>query len=134
MRVGISHIGLYLAALVCLLSSCTRTNYVPVESVRTEYKDREIEKLVTDTVRDTHFVWVKGDTVVIIKEKEKTTRLEVHDTCYIERVDTIRVPYPVEKSLTKWQQTKMNLGGVSICLITLAVCVAVGWLATKFRK
>lgn len=87
-----------LAALA--LGGCTTTRYVLVESVRTEYKDREVEKLITDTVRDTRFVFVKGDTVQEWREREHIRMVAVHDTCFIEHTDSIRVPYPVEKRLT----------------------------------
>lgn len=123
-----------LAVLLTSVAACTRTTYVPVESVRTEYRDREVERLVTDTVRDTRFVWVKGDTVVDVREKERIRRVEIHDTCFMERTDTIRVPYPIERKLTRWEQTKMDLGGFSLGGLVIAVCIAVIWLIKKFRK
>lgn len=131
--------GLLLGMVIGLLvifcfCSCTRTVYEPVETVRTEYKDREVEKLVADTVHDTRLVWIKGDTVVNIREKEHVRRVEIHDTCYIERCDTIRVPYPVEKELSKWERTKMDFGGMALGVIIATVCVAVIWLIKKFRK
>lgn len=125
---------LMLLAVAVMASGCSPTKYVPVETVRTEYRDREVEKIVADTVHDTRFVWVKGDTVVDIRETEHIRRVEIHDTCYIERTDTIRIPYPVEKQLTKWQQTKMDFGGFAIGAIIAVVCVAVVWLIRKFRK
>lgn len=121
-----------LLALGMLLGGCTRTVYEPVESVRTEYRDREVEKLVADTVHDTRLVWIKGDTVVDIREKEHVRRVEIHDTCYIERCDTIRVPYPVERQLSKWERTKMDFGGMALGVIIAIVCVAVIWLIKKF--
>lgn len=121
-------------AMLAILSSCTRTVYEPVETVRIEYRDREVEKLVADTVHDTRFVWVKGDTVVDIREKEHVKRIEIHDTCYVEHSDTIRIPYPVERPLSKWEQTKMDFGGMAIGGIAIAVCVAVIWLIKKIRK
>lgn len=131
--------GLLLGIVVGLLvlfcfCSCTRTVYEPVETVRTEYRDREVERLVADTVHDTRFVWIKGDTVVDIRETEHIRRVEIHDTCYIERTDTIRIPCPVEKQLTKWQQTKMDFGGIALGAIIAVVCIAVVWLIRKFRK
>lgn len=115
-----------------LAAGCAR--YVPVETVRTEYRDRDVERLVADTVHDTRLVWVKGDTVVDIREKECIRRVELHDTCYIERTDTIREPYPVEKPLSRWEQTKMDFGGFALGGIAVALCIAVVWLIRKFRK
>ncbi len=127
---------IYAAIIIALagIVACSTTKYVPVESVRTEYRDREVETFVADTVHNTRFVWVKGDTVVDIREKEHIRRVEIHDTCYIERSDTIRIPYPVERNLTKWEQTKMDFGGIAIGAIIAVVCIAVVWLIKKFRK
>lgn len=125
---------LVMMLLCALFGSCTTTKYVPVESVRTEYRDRDVERLVADTVHDTRLVWVKGDTVVDIREKEHIRRVELHDTCYIERTDTIREPYPVEKPLSRWEQTKMDFGGFALGGVAVALCIAVVWLIRKFRK
>lgn len=123
-----------LLAVAVMVSGCTRTTYVPVESVRSEYRDRDVERIMTDTVRDTRLVWVKGDTVVDIRDRWHTQREYVHDTCYIERTDSIPVPYPVEKKLTKWEQAKMDFGGVAIGGLIVVVCFIALWLARKFRR
>lgn len=126
--------AILLALSVAALCGCADKVYVPVESVRTEYRDRDVERLVTDTVRDTRLVWVRGDTVVDVREKERVRRVEIHDTCYIERTDTIRVPYPVEKRLTRWQQAKMDLGGFALGGLAIGLSIAVIWLIKKFRR
>lgn len=120
--------------MLAVLSSCARTVYEPVETVRVEYRDRDVERLVADTVHDTRLIWVKGDTVVDIREKEHVRRIEIHDTCYVEHSDTIRIPYPVERQLSKWEQTKQDVGGMAIGGIAIAVCVAVIWLIKKIRR
>ncbi|WP_289739360.1 hypothetical protein [Paramuribaculum intestinale] len=125
---------LMLLAVAVMLSGCSPTKYVPVETVRTEYRDREVEKIVADTVHDTRFVWVKGDTLVDIRETEHIRRVEIHDTCYIERTDTIRIPYPVEKHLTKWEQAKQDFGGFALGGVAIVICAVVVWLVRKFRK
>lgn len=125
---------LLIFALALMLSACTLTKYVPVESVRTEYRDREIEKLVSDTVRDTRLVWVKGDTIREIRNREHLRLVSVHDTCFVEHTDTIRVPYPVERKLSRWQQAKMEFGGFAMGGVVIALCIAVIWLIRKFRK
>lgn len=125
---------LFWVVIICALCGCTSTKYVPVETVRTEYRDREINTYVTDTVHDTRFVMVKGDTILDFREKERVHRVEIHDTLYILSTDTIRSPYPVEKPLTRWQRAKMDLGGVAIGALIITICAAVVWLIKKFRK
>lgn len=125
---------LFWVVIICALCGCTSTRYVPVETVRTEYRDREINTYITDTVHDTRLVMVKGDTILDIREKERVHRVEIHDTLYILSTDTIRSPYPVEKPLTRWQQAKMDLGGIAIGALIITICAAVVWLIKKFRK
>ncbi len=121
--------------LMCLVATgCTRKVYVPLETVRTE-KD-VVTRWLTDTViqNDTRFIFVKGDTVIDWRDRWRERIKEVHDTLYIERTDTVRVPVPVERKLKKWEQTKMDFGGFAIGAIIAVVCIAVIWLIKKFRK
>lgn len=50
------------------------------------------------------------------------------------KADSIPVPYPVERKLTKWEQTKQDVGGYALVALAAVVCVAVVWLIKKFRK
>lgn len=125
---------LLMLVVAAVTSGCTREVYVPVEQVRTEYHDRDVERVVTDTVRDTRFVLIKGDTVIDWRDRWHTQKEYVHDTCYIERNDSIPVPYPVEKKLSRWEQAKMDFGGFALGGIAVALCAAVVWLARRFRQ
>ena len=121
--------------LMCLVATgCTRTIYKPLETVRTE-KD-VVTRWLTDTViqNDTRFIFVKGDTVIDWRDRWRERIKEVHDTLYIERTDTVRVPVPVERKLKKWEQTKMDFGGAAIGATVVVLCIAVIWLIKKFRK
>lgn len=119
--------------LAVMLSGCTSTRYVPVETVRTEYKDKVREVHTTDSVVDTRFVYVKGDTVIDYRDRVKWRDRYVHDTCTVIKTDSIAVPYPVERELTWWQQTKMDFGGMALGAVAVALCVAVVWLARRRR-
>lgn len=121
--------------LMCLVATgCTRKVYVPLETVRTE-KDM-VTRWLTDTViqNDTRFIFVKGDTVIDWRDRWRERIKEVHDTLYIERTDTVRVPVPVERKLKKWEQAKMDFGGAAIGATVVVLCIAVIWLIKKFRK
>ena len=39
--------------------------------------------------------------------------------------DSIRVPYPVEKPLTKWQRWKMDMGGLAMGVAAVLVILFV---------
>lgn len=114
---GLAVIGI----LAILATGCTSTRYVPVETVRTEFRDRDAVREVADTVRDLRVVVIKGDTVVDVREKERIRRIEVHDTCVVERVDSVAVPYPVERRLGWWEQTKVDWGGWAMGVVAAGV-------------
>lgn len=129
-------IGMILLLMACFMCGCKTTQYVPVETVRTEYKDRIQEVRTVDSVTDTRFVYFNGDTVIDYRDRVKWRDREVHDSIYVNKTDTIRVPYPVEKKLTEWQQAKMDFGGIAFgALIASVVIIAIlAWIARKRRK
>ena len=132
-----SVILLYFMAMLVLLAmavtSCRSVRYVPVETVK--HDSVYVGKVVRDSVfvKDSVLV-VKGDTVTeyrwkyVFKYKNRT------DTLYVSRTDTIRVPYPVEAKLTKWQQFKMEAGGYAIALAVILVIAVAGYFVMKIRK
>ena len=120
---------------VCLMIvSCRSVKYVPVETVKTD--SVYVNKVQRDSIRlqDSIFVFVKGDTVRIEKYKYLYRDRAVVDTVYKVQCDTIRVPYPVEKPLTRWQQWKIELGGFAMAAIAIAVLVLVGRMVYKLKK
>lgn len=120
---------------VCLMIvSCRGVKYVPVETVKTD--SVYVNKVQRDSIRlqDSIFVFVKGDTVRIEKYKYLYRDRVVVDTVYKAQCDTIRVPYPVEKPLTRWQKWKLDLGGFAMAAIAIAVLVVVGRVVYKLKK
>ena len=144
--------------MMMLLSGCKTTRYVPVERMRTEYKDRVVA--VHDTVRDSVLVLndvyrhdsvsvvSKGDTVYVERwhtlrqtavDKGRTLQsIAAHDTLYMTRTDSVRVPVPVERKLTKWEKAfrvAKNVFAVAGVVVTLAVMAfVVLWLIERRKK
>lgn len=119
------------------LCGCTKTVYVPTESVSYRADTVRLVTERTDSVYrlDSVFVLQKGDTIVInrYRERWRDRREVVHDTTVAVRTDTIRVPYPVEKTVEiekpfPWWSKLLMLVGI------LALSIAVAWLALKYRK
>ena len=131
---------------------------MPVERMRTEYKDRVVA--VHDTVRDSvlmlNYVYrhdsvsvlSRGDTVYVerwhtlLQSSSVQNRAErskaVHDTLYVDRTDSVRVPVPVERKLTKWEKTfrvAKDVFAVAGVVVTLAVMAfVVLWLIERRKK
>lgn len=130
-------IFIYILCILLVLSfvGCrTRIQYVPVKSVRTEYKDRLRRDSIY--VQDSVYVRDKGDTIFIDRWRYRYKDKLITDTLLVS--DTIRVPYPVEKELTRWQQTKMDVGGWAMGVLSgislLGIAYIIVWLIRKRRK
>lgn len=123
------------ALLWCvLLASCSSVKYVPVETIRTEYRTRDSIRYDSIYQRDSVYLMFKGDTVYKYKEKYLYKYLFLNKTDTVTKTDSIQVPYPVEKQLTKWQAIKIELGGWAFGIIIAFALIIVGWLIYRWRK
>lgn len=108
-----------------LLAGC-RTRYVPAETVRTEYNERVNKVFVTDSTVSDRLVRISGDTVRIETTRDRWHTRTQHDTIRLEKTDTIRIPYPVEKKVeverkrSRWEKVLLWVGiAVTIASIGL---------------
>lgn len=109
--------------------SC-KTEYIPVETSHTEHhwhtdsiiqKDSVVKERMTTVMQLDSAAMAKygiqlknAERAWLVKSWELERQIEnlqrltaIRDTIR----DTIQVPYPVEKKLSKWQQTKVDWGG-----------------------
>lgn len=103
--------------VLCVLCGCTTTKYVPVETVRTERV----------TVHDSIYLSIEKHDSTVIERQGDTVTIGRWHTVYRDRwrdrwrdsirVDSIQVPYPVERKLTKWERLKIDWGGYMIGII-----------------
>lgn len=146
--------------LIFALWSCRSVKYVPVESSADSVV---IEKLVevqlppdSTTIRALLECDENGRVVLswldIANSRNAQAQLTIDslgnllakmrtqpDTVYLPSkevtiIKEVKVPYPVEKKLTRWQQMKLELGGWAFGIIITAALVIVGWLVCKSRK
>ena len=113
--------------------SC-RTQYIPVETVRTEYRVRDSIRHDSVYQQDSVYVRVKGDTIYQYRYKYLYKYQYLNRTDTVIRIDSVQVPYRVEKQLSRWQQMKIELGGWSFGLIIVTFFVIVGWLVYRRRN
>lgn len=134
------------AAFALMLLGCTTTRYVPVEKVRTEYRNRVVMR--HDTVRDSvlrhDYVWrhdsmdVKktGDTIrvdrwhtvqVVRYVREKGERMSAKaDSASAVRTDSIYVPVPVEKKVTRWEKMRKDVYSFAVTAVAVVTLMVVG--------
>ena len=103
-----------------------RTQYVPVETVRIEYKTRDSIRHDSIYQRDSIYVIDRGDTVYTYKDRYLYKYLYLNRIDTVIKTDSIQIPYPVEKALTRWQKAKIELGGWAFgVLIMLAIMLII---------
>lgn len=137
--------------LLVLLSGCGGVRYVPVESVRIE-RDTVVQR---DTVN--RYVRSESKTIEVVKDSTHVVEDEagnikskerimdryliienrdsidyyrhISDSLISVRADSIRVPYPVERKLSRWEQLKLDVGGMAMgAIAVLVVALIVVWL------
>lgn len=130
--------SLLVGGLITALCSCTRKVYVPQERVimRTDtcfYAQLRVDSVIA---RDSVAVVQIGDTVYKTKYRDRYRVKQRTDTVYQAAVDSVRVavPYPVERKLTKWEQTKQDMGGLFLGgMIAAVLAAAVAWIVKLKR-
>lgn len=130
--------GIMTCILISILTGCKSVQFVPVETVKTD--SFYIDRFQRDSIyqRDSVFVnrWTVGDTVYqdkvvwkyVYRDKVK------YDTVAILRSDTVRVPYPVERRLTTWEQVRLNVGGWAIGAVIIFILIVVCIIVYKLKQ
>ena len=146
-----------MVVVLCCISSCTTTKYVPVVETHTDHHWH------TDSVRQRDSTHTERETVIreldsaamarygiqmqanqrawLVLQREMENRLRELEHMTAQR-DTVRdsIPYPVEVTkevpaeLTWWQQTRLHIGGIVLCLILFLACWYIGVLILKVKK
>ena len=119
--------------LTSAICSCRSVKYVPVETVK--HDSIYLSQIKKDSiyVKDSVLI-IKGDTVVEYRYKYIYQYKDRTDTLYVTKTDSIHVPYPVEKELTRWQQMKLELGGWAFGIMLIIIISIVFLLIYRTRK
>lgn len=123
-----------------MLQSC-RTKYVNVPEYHNVYINKHDTLTKHDSVYQKEFVdrYVKGDTIYLTKTKVDYRFRNLYKTRYRDslKIDSIRVPYPVERKLNKWESLKMEIGGWAIgglsAVVIALIAYIVTWLVRRYK-
>lgn len=124
-------ITLFLSAL---FSGCRSIQYVPVETVHTDTLYQKVVQRDSIHIHDSVTIREKGDTVMIEHWRTQWRDRLLRDTIYRSRTDSVQVPYPVEKQLTKWQQVCIDYGKLTMGATVLLVIFLIVWIVRRLRK
>ena len=126
-----------------ILASCkTKTQIVTVPEYHKEYIVRSdtIARVDSVLLHDSVFVYNVGDTIVINKVayRDRVRNVYKTRTDTLVKTDSVRVPYPAEKQLTKAQQRYVTIGKCAIVAIAaftiLAMLAILVWQARRMAR
>lgn len=108
------------------LGACRSVRYIPVESVTHDSVVTILYQRDSVYQHDSVYIKEKADTVLIERWHTRWRDRVSHDTLYMSKTDTIRVPVPVERKLTKAERTYITIGkwsvGVVAGLVLATIC------------
>ena len=126
------------------LAGCKTVKFVPVPEYHTLYKTRVDTVQRWDSVRDIQWmtvrevdsaqlaalgIQIKGLKNALLLERnkllQKISNEKTHKVDTIMQRDSIPVPYPVEKQLTKWERWKIDLGGWAMGVLAVLVILLI---------
>jgi len=151
---------IYYFLLISAIWSCRSMKYVPIESSTDSIV---VEKLVevqlppdSSTIRALLECDENGRVVLswldIANSRNAQAKLTIDslgnllakmrtqpDTVYLPSKEVtvtkeVKIPYPVEKELTRWQHIKLELGGWAFGIIIAFTLIIVGWILYNSRK
>lgn len=126
--------------MLMMLQSC-RTKYVSVPEYHNVYINKHDTLTKHDSIYQKEFVdrYVKGDTIFLTKTQVDYRFRNIYKTLYRDsiKVDSLRVPYPVERKLNKWENLKMEVGGWAIgglsAVVIALIAYIVTWLVRRYK-
>lgn len=127
--------------LVLMMLQGCRTKYVSVPEYHNVYINKHDTLTKHDSIYQREFVdrYVKGDTIYLTKIKVDYRFRNLYKIRYRDslKIDSIRVPYPVERKLNKWENLKMEVGGWAIgglsAVVIALIAYIVTWLVRRYK-
>ena len=127
-----------IAALVCALIGGCKTRYVTIPEYHETIVTQHDTLITRDSIyhRDSISVWIVGDTIfkdkfTILYRDRWRDKVVMRDSV---KVDSVRVPYPVEKQLTTWQRTLIISGRIFIIIVIAVVIIVAVCFMLRARR
>ena len=115
------------------LGACRSVRYIPVESVRHDSVVTILHQRDSIYQHDSVYIKEKADTLLIERWHTRWRDRVTHDTLYMSKTDTIMIPVPVERKLTKSERTYITIGKWSVGVVTGLVLAAICFIFYKRR-
>jgi hypothetical protein len=111
-----------------MLASC-KTKYVSVPEYHNVYVEKHDTLMTRDSIyqKDSVYMWMQGDTIwkekfsILYKDRWRD-KIVYRDSI---KVDSVRVPFPVEKKLSRMERLRMFGGDAGLTLLLVTIILGV---------
>ena len=110
------------SATICALLECDNNGKVVLNWLDIANSKNAQAQLVIDSLGNLLAKMRTQPDTVYLPSKEVTVSKEV------------KVPYPVEKELTRWQQFRLDVGGWAIGIVIITILIVFGRFVYKLKK
>jgi hypothetical protein len=118
-----------LGVIILGMLSSWKTKYVSVPEYHKVYVEKHDTLITRDSIyqKDSVYMWMQGDTIwkekfsILYKDRWRD-KIVYRDSI---KVDSIRVPYPVEKKLSRLERLRMFGGDCGLTIAVLAIVIAI---------
>lgn len=127
---------LLILILIGLLTSC-KTKYVTVPEIHQVVVEKHDTLTSWDSIyqKDSVYMWMQGDTIwkekVIIKYRDRIIGKTVYRDSV--KVDSVRVPYPVKESVSKFEKLRLRAGGFIVGIFISVILFLVRSFVNRAR-
>jgi len=127
---------LLILILIGLLTSC-KTKYVTVPEIHQVVVEKHDTLTSWDSIyqKDSVYMWMQGDTIwkekVIIKYRDRIVGKTVYRDSV--KVDSVRVPYPVKESVSKFEKLRLRAGGFIVGILISVILFLVRSFVNRAR-
>lgn len=150
------YLYLVLALIACMLLCSCKTKYIPVETIREVYINNTDTFIQHDTTKteintilrearpeDSAMIANLGirlqnnERLLILMQnqlKEASKEKYIHKIDTFIKTDSVDIPYPVERTLSKWEQIKMDYGSFALGGTLIAVILLILQLVRWIRR
>lgn len=129
--------GTLFCAILSMLTGC-KTKYVSVPEYHNVYVNKHDTLTKHDSIFQKEFIdrYVKGDTVFLTKTQVDYRFRNIYKTQYRDsiRTDSVRVPYPVEQKLGRWEKLKMEIGGWAIGALSIVLLAGIVYIVIFLKR
>ena len=109
---------LVVGLLLFAMCGCARVQYVPVETVRVDSVYGERWFSASTFLKDSIYIELRAE----------------RDTLETVRVDSVSVPVPVERKLSRWEETKLHYGGFALLAVVVCILIGFGRFVYRLKK